>query len=162
MPRVYLGIGSNIEPQANIRSGLQTLRERYGTLSVSTVYRTEAIGFEGDDFYNLVVGFDTGLPLRTLAKELREIEYRHGRRRDETKYSSRRLDIDILLYGHEILHDQGIDVPRSDISRYYFVLGPLVELDPALRHPETGVELADLWADMTKDPISLCPVELDL
>jgi 2-amino-4-hydroxy-6-hydroxymethyldihydropteridine diphosphokinase len=162
MPRVYLGIGSNIQPQANIRSGIQVLRERYGELVVSTAYRTEAVGFEGDDFYNLVVGFDTEAALEILATDLRDIEYRHGRRKNEAKYSSRHLDIDILLYGKRIQHGEGVDVPRSDITRYYFVLGPLVELDPTLCHPESGEALADLWADMNKDLIDLCPVRIDL
>jgi 2-amino-4-hydroxy-6-hydroxymethyldihydropteridine diphosphokinase len=145
MPRVFVGVGSNINRETNIRSGLRALRDLFGDLRVSTIYQTAAVGFEGDDFYNLVVSFDSEEPIRRVAAMLREIEFAHGRRPVETRYSSRTLDLDLLLYGTEIVHETGLNVPREDITRYDFVLGPLVELAPDLCHPETGERLAQLW-----------------
>lgn len=145
MPRVFVGVGSNIDREANIRSGLKALRVRFDDLQVSTIYQTAAVGFEGDDFYNLVVSFNTDEPIRRVAAILREIEFQHGRRPVETRYSSRTLDLDLLLYGTDIVHEPGLNVPRADITLYDFVLAPLVELAPSLCHPETGERLAQLW-----------------
>ena len=77
----------------------EEIRSCYGELTLSPVYETEAFGFEGDDFYNLVVGLKTELPIHELAHDLREIEYQFGRSRNETRYSSRTLDVDLLLFG---------------------------------------------------------------
>ena len=85
MTQVYLGVGSNIDREKNIRNGLledTVMLWRVDTLSPA--YETKAFGFEGDDFYNLVVGLKTNLPIHELAHDLREIEFQFGRSRDET------------------------------------------------------------------------------
>src|SRR5690606_10625179 len=98
MGRVYVSIGSNLEPEANIPSALVELRRRYGALIVSPVYESEAVGFKGDNFYNLVVGFDTDQEVHAVIRNLREIERRHKRRRSDRRFAPRTLDLDLLLY----------------------------------------------------------------
>src|SRR3569623_1514674 len=78
MARVYVSVGSNIDRERYIRAGLAALRERYGPLQCSRIYESKAVGFDGDDFYNLVVGFDTEQPVRDVAAALREIEQQNA------------------------------------------------------------------------------------
>ena len=148
MSRVALGIGSNIDRRANIRCAVELLRERFGEVKVSPVYRSRAVGFEGPDFYNLVCIVDTELEIGELQSELRRIETSRGRQRTDERFLSRTLDIDILLFDDADLHDLGYDVPRSEITRYAFVLKPLADLAPTLRHPESGIEFQELWRQL--------------
>ena len=146
MPRVYVSIGSNIDRERNIRGALHDLRERYGNLVCSRVYETPALGFAGDPFYNLAVAFDTTDSVDQVARELARIESAHGRRRDgPPKYSARTLDLDMLLYGNLVRHDSGLDIPRGEITERDFVLGPLAEIAPDLKHPETGETFEAMW-----------------
>jgi len=145
MTRVYVSIGSNIEPLRHVRTGLADLRRHFGKLISSSVYETTAIGFEGDNFYNLVVGFDTDKGIYDVAHILRTIEKNHGRQRTSNRFSARTLDLDILLYNDLILNDDKVEVPREEIMKYAFVLLPLVEIAPTLRHPITGQSYTDLW-----------------
>lgn len=146
MSAVYISIGSNIDPAKNIRSALSMLKERFGNLQLSTIYQNPAVGFEGDDFYNLVAGFETEYSIDVLEEELDAIEETHGRKRDQPKFSSRPLDLDLLLYGdHVIIKDGRQKLPRHEITRYAFVLGPLAELIPEQQHPVNGKTYAELW-----------------
>lgn len=155
MPRVYLGIGSNVAREANIAGALASLRERFAPLTVSPVYESQAVGFDGARFYNLVAGFDTEVDLLALHGELSDIEYRHGRRPPRRRATPRPLDLDILLYGHRVSRANGIEVPRRDILEYAFVLRPLADIAPDLRHPANGRRIADLWQafDQTAQPL---------
>tara|TARA_R110000782_G_scaffold13730_10_gene40302 strand:+ start:203 stop:697 length:495 start_codon:yes stop_codon:yes gene_type:complete len=143
MNQVYLGIGSNINRESNIRDGLLEIQSCYGELTLSPIYETKAFGFDGDDFFNLVVGLKTELPIGELAHDLREIEFQFGRSRNETRYSSRTLDVDLLLFGDEV-HEKH-HVPRSDIIEFGFVLKPLSDIAPDLKHPVTGMTMTQLW-----------------
>ncbi|MGH8605998.1 MAG: 2-amino-4-hydroxy-6-hydroxymethyldihydropteridine diphosphokinase [Gammaproteobacteria bacterium] len=147
MARVYVSIGSNIEREQNIRNAVKALGEAFGELTLSTVYETEAVGFAADNFFNLVVGFDTEADVRGVAQQLREIEQWHGRQHTSPKLKSRTLDLDLLLYEGVVSHEREIDLPRKDIIDYAFVLRPLCEIAPDCVHPETGQRLAELWAD---------------
>lgn len=147
MARVYVSIGSNIDRERNIREAVKALAEAFGELTLSTVYETEPVGFVADNFYNLVVGLDTELGVHAVARRLREIEHRHGRRRISPKLKSRTLDLDLLLYDDVVSHERELDLPRPDITEYAFVLRPLCEIAPNRVHPETGQRLADLWAN---------------
>ncbi len=158
MAWVCVGIGSNIEPERNIRQALAELRRRFGTLTVSTVYANPAIGFAGDDFLNLVVKFDTDLPVHDLAAQLREIEARHQPRGETGKFVSRALDLDLLLYADLVLDENGVRVPRPEITRYAFVLRPLAEVAGDRRHPLLGVSLSQLWARFDQSREILRPV----
>lgn len=141
--QAWVGVGSNIEPERHIRMALGALAERYGLLTLSSVYRSRAEGFEGDDFLNLVVGFRTPEPAAAVVAELERLHAAAGRVRGAQAFAARTLDLDLLLYGDAILPE--LKIPRDDVTRYGFVLGPLAEVAPALRHPVTGETMAALW-----------------
>ncbi|MCK5662286.1 MAG: 2-amino-4-hydroxy-6-hydroxymethyldihydropteridine diphosphokinase [Thiotrichaceae bacterium] len=148
---IYVGIGSNIEQEKYIRISAVSLQETFGAdcqLQLSPVYKTQAVGFEGDDFYNLVARFFTELSPYEVEKSLKEIEHQHGRQRNQNKFSARNLDIDLLLYDQDIIHSNGINVPRDEIEKYAFVLSPLADLAPELIHPETKKTISDMWTKL--------------
>lgn len=146
MERVYLSLGSNVERERNIPGGLWALRERFGPLTVSTLYECPAVGFDGDDFYNLVAAFDSAEPLHDVHAAIHAIEDRFGRNRTAAKFSPRTLDIDLLLYGDRIVRDDRLVLPRPEIERVAFVLCPLAELAGSHLHPVRGESYAALWA----------------
>ena len=150
MPHVWVSIGSNIERERHIRAALAELRARFGSVVVSPVYETEAVGFEGDAFFNLVAGFDTGLAPGDLHGALREIEARHGRERSGGKFAARTLDLDLLTYGDAVTTDGGKALPRDEILRYAFVLAPLADVAGAELHPELGESYASLWQRLAR------------
>lgn len=159
MARVYVSIGSNIRREQNIRAGVADLAARFGPLLLSSVYESEAVGFVGASFYNLVAGFDTVLTPQQVAAGLRAIEEAHGRERGGPRFSSRTLDIDLLLYDDLVLHEGTLEIPRKEITQNAFVLWPLAEIAPQLRHPELGVSYAALWEAFDKTSQPLWPVE---
>lgn len=161
MTRVYVGIGSNIERDKNIRAGVAALDRQYGPLILSNVYESRAWGFEGANFYNLVAGFDTDDTLEQVADNLRRIEFAFGRQRGKQRFVSRRLDLDLLLYGDLIRHDD-YDVPREDIIRYAFVLCPLAEIAGSERHPEKGDTYAEMWQSFNADGQSVWIADCNL
>lgn len=146
MEQVYVSIGSNINREEMIRSCVASLSDTFGELTRSSVYESISVGFEGDNFLNMVVGFQANDPEELVAK-LRQIEQAHGRTREEKKYASRTLDLDLLLFGDQDLHDRGFDVPRDEITRYAFVLGPLAELIPDSVHPIKCKTFIDMWSE---------------
>ncbi|MDF9393024.1 MULTISPECIES: 2-amino-4-hydroxy-6-hydroxymethyldihydropteridine diphosphokinase [Methylococcus] len=145
MPEVFVSIGSNIDRDRHIPSALAALRDAFGTLRVSSVYETAAVGFEGDPFYNLVVGFTTELPLADVARALARIEADHGRTRESRKFSARTLDLDLLLYGDAVVSEGKLKLPRKELTEYAFMLEPLAEIAPDLKHPVLGVSFRELW-----------------
>ncbi len=151
MAKVYLGLGSNIDPEKNLRLGIGELGARFGMLELSNVYRSAAVGFDGDDFLNLVTGFESDSSPAQLHAVLMEIHVLVGRTSGKSRYSPRTLDIDLLLYDDLVLDEPPIRIPRSDILKYSFVLGPLAEIAPQLRHPETGKLITEHWAEYDKE-----------
>lgn len=145
MARVYVSIGSNIDKEDNIPSSVGALQERFGYLDISNVYETKAIGFEGDDFHNLVVGFDTDYSPKEVSLILKQIEADHGRTRGKEKFESRTLDLDQLLYGDLVMQMDGVNLPHPDIFLYNFVLKPLAELAGDVLHPEEEQTIDVLW-----------------
>ncbi len=141
----YLGIGSNIDAEANLRLAVRELRRRFGEVALSPVYRSRPVGFEGTDFLNAVVGLDTELPPQQIVQVLEEIHALAGRQRDERRLVSRTLDIDLLLYDGLVLEKP--QLPRHDVLAYNFVLRPLAEIVPDFVHPVTGRKLGDHWRD---------------
>jgi len=150
MPEVFLSIGSNIDRERHIPSALAELERRFGPLTASSTYETAAVGFEGPAFHNLVVAFATELPIAEIARILTEIEEMHGRTRQCHKFSSRTLDLDLLLYGDMVGEEGRHKLPRDEILRYAFVLEPLAEIAPDLKHPLADQRYADLWAAFDK------------
>jgi 2-amino-4-hydroxy-6-hydroxymethyldihydropteridine diphosphokinase len=149
--RIYISLGSNIDREANTRNGIDALRQNYGGLLLSSVYESEAVGFEGDSFYNMVIALETCAPVLAVASTLRFIEEAHGRDRSAPKFSSRSLDLDLLLYNDLIIDKQGLQLPRDEILQRAFVLLPLSEIAPDLLHPQVGKPYADLWFGFDKD-----------
>lgn len=158
MPRVFVGIGSNIDREASVRNGVADLCKQYGELQLSSVYESEAVGFEGDAFYNLVAAFDTKDSIDQVITTLTEIEETHGRARGSERFSSRTLDLDLLLYGDLVASGEGYHVPRDEIPRYAFVLWPLSELEPAMKHPQTGETFLSMWEGFDKRNQALLPI----
>ena len=150
---VYVGIGSNIDQEKYIRLAVQYLKESFGKncqLRLSPVYKTQAVGFEGDDFFNLVACFSTDLSPFDVEKKLKEIEHHNGRRRNQEKFSARTLDIDLLLYDQAIINQDGISIPRDEIEKYAFVLSPLADLSPELIHPQTKLTVLEMWKALSQ------------
>jgi len=161
VPRVFVGIGSNIEREANIRSAVQRLTERHGPLTLSSVYESRSVGFTGENFYNLVAGFDTDMPVERLIDDLHDIEQAHGRVRSGQRYEPRTLDLDVLLYGDLVRHDQRVDVPRRELLEYAFALQPLAEIAPGHIHPETKQSILTHWTKLKHQTTTLTRVEFD-
>ncbi|NNC67358.1 MAG: 2-amino-4-hydroxy-6-hydroxymethyldihydropteridine diphosphokinase [Gammaproteobacteria bacterium] len=145
MARVYVSIGSNIDKEKNIPSSVKALQEHFGDLDISNVYETKAVGFEGDDFHNLVVGFDTDESPLEISNVLKKVEADHDRTRGKEKFESRTLDLDQLLYGDLVMQMDGVNLPHTDILRYNFVLKPLTELAGEVEHPEEEKTINELW-----------------
>jgi 2-amino-4-hydroxy-6-hydroxymethyldihydropteridine diphosphokinase len=152
--RGYISIGSNIEKEKNILSALRALAMFFGGLVVSSTYETEAVGFTGDTFHNLIVGFDSDLDVKTIAEQLRQIELDHGRTRECKKFSSRTLDLDLILYGDLVITEGRLQIPRDEIERYAFVLEPLAEIAGDLRHPASKISYRELWERFDKSGIT--------
>ncbi|MFT6958435.1 MAG: 2-amino-4-hydroxy-6-hydroxymethyldihydropteridine diphosphokinase [Halieaceae bacterium] len=159
MARVYLGVGSNIERERYIVAGLDALQGLFGELALSPVYDSEAIGFEGQPFLNLVAAVDTELSLAELAARLRHIETEHGRPAHASPNSSRQLDIDILLYDQLVGVINGVELPRGEIMHNAFVLRPLAELAPERLHPVVEQSYHALWQAYDKSTQALKRVD---
>jgi 2-amino-4-hydroxy-6-hydroxymethyldihydropteridine diphosphokinase len=154
--KIYLGIGSNIEPRKNVAAGLKSLNVLFSKLEQSPTYLAPPFGFVGDDFHNLVVSADTELSIEQVVKALRQIEFDHGRPEQAVKFSSRSLDIDLLLYGDYVGKVDGAKIPRSDIDKFDFVLRPLQDIAAKNIHPVSGKSFAELWGEMVcKDELAL-------
>jgi 2-amino-4-hydroxy-6-hydroxymethyldihydropteridine diphosphokinase len=160
MTRVYISVGSNQQPRQNVRRALDYLQQRFAPLVISPVYESVAVGFDGDNFLNLVVAFDTELSLSELDAELDRIEQECGRVRSAQRFTSRTMDLDLLLYGALVRHDDEWDLPRQEIASYAFVLKPLADIAPQLQHPETGISFSRMWQEGDFDSQSLWRVDL--
>jgi len=160
MADVYVSIGSNIDKQANIKSCLQELADHFGGLVLSPIYESEAVGFEGDTFYNLVAKFETDMSVGELNQSLKAIEDKYGRDRSGPKFSGRTLDIDILTYDDLVGEFDGVQLPRDEITKNAFVLLPLQDIAPDEVHPEQQVTYARLWFFFDKESQKLWQVAL--
>lgn len=147
MATCFVSVGSNIDKAKNIVAGLQSLRETFGDLIVSPIYETEAVGFDGENFYNFVVGFESNLAAHDIFEKLRELEFRHGRLKNSQKFSPRTLDLDLLLYDEAIIDDGILKLPRGDIEHYLFVLQPLADIAPNLSHPTSKKTYAQMLSE---------------
>jgi 2-amino-4-hydroxy-6-hydroxymethyldihydropteridine diphosphokinase len=150
MSRGYISIGSNIDKDKHIPASLDALNVHFGKLSISSIYESAPIGFIGNTFYNLVVGFNSQLNVKEVAKILHQIELDNGRTRDSQKFSSRTLDLDLILYDALVINDGTLQLPRDEIERYAFVLEPLAEIAPNLKHPISSLTYTNLWKTFDK------------
>ena len=162
MARVYVGLGSNIDPEKNLKLGVRELRWRYGDIDLSPAYVSAPLGFEGDDFVNLVAGFNSSESPENIQRQIEFVHDLAGRNRTKDKFVSRSLDIDLLLYDDLVMDGPKIRLPRADVLDYSFVLRPLSELDPERLHPVSGRSLAEHWQEFDADSHPLQPVDVIL
>ncbi|HET9819581.1 MAG TPA: 2-amino-4-hydroxy-6-hydroxymethyldihydropteridine diphosphokinase [Rhodanobacteraceae bacterium] len=153
MPRVYLSLGSNVEPERHLRDALEALRGRFGKVVASPVYRSAAVGFEGAPFLNCAAAFDSDATHDALRAWLRGLEDASGRNRDLPRYADRTLDLDIALWCEAGACDS--DLSREEFERAH-VLAPLADIAPDLREPFAGETLAARWQQLRA---SLPPLE---
>ena len=161
MTAVYVAAGSNVDPERNLARACAQISAAWPDARFSRAYRNAAVGFEGPEFINLVVGFATGESLRDVLTRLHAIESACGRPRNAPKWASRTMDLDILLYGHLVLAEPDLTLPRPDLLRRPYMLGPAAEIAPHFVHPVADRTLAGLWRDLqVREPHELRPVEL--
>lgn len=157
LSRVYISLGSNIEPERFLKSGLSDLSYHFGELLLSSVYESEAVGFKGSNFLNMVVGVDTDLSIGELVSLFKQIEQDNGRLVGAKKFAPRTLDLDLLLYGDKVTLDP-VELPRAEILTNAFVLWPMAELAPDLAHPSVNTRYQTLWHEYDKTQQKLWPI----
>jgi 2-amino-4-hydroxy-6-hydroxymethyldihydropteridine diphosphokinase len=145
MPQVFVAAGSNVAPEEHMALATRELKRVFPDARFSPWYRNRAVGFEGADFINLVAGFTTMLTVEELLSELRAIEALCGRGRDAPRWAPRSMDLDVLLYGDLVCQQPGLTLPRPDLLVRAYMLGPLNDIAPALKHPQTGLTIAEHW-----------------
>ena len=142
MPEAYVGIGSNLgDREGNVRRALELLGAdpAIEIIAVSTLRETTPVGLlEQPDFVNGAAHVRTELLPRELLDRLLDVERRLGRVRTGERYGPRTIDLDLLLYGQEIVEEPGLRVPHPRLAERRFVLEPLLDLDPALSVPGRG------------------------
>ena len=146
MKTAFLGLGSNMDAKRHIKVAVHALIQKFGDAEISPIYRSKAVGFDGEDFVNLVARVQTELKPMELRHYLRTLEDAHGRDRDVSKWSDRTLDIDILLFDKLVTDNDKLKLPRPEILHFAHVLKPLADIAPDLVHPLEGLSYEELWA----------------
>jgi 2-amino-4-hydroxy-6-hydroxymethyldihydropteridine diphosphokinase len=158
MPAVYLAAGSNVEPERNLARAVAEIAREFPGARFSAWYRNRAVGFEGEDFINLVAGFDTSLPVREVLRRLHAIEACCGRERSAPRWAPRPMDLDVLLYGDLVCDEPGLKLPRPDLLKRAYMLGPLAQLAPEVLHPTAKLSVGELWRRFDQSAHALTPV----
>jgi 2-amino-4-hydroxy-6-hydroxymethyldihydropteridine diphosphokinase len=159
VPAVYVAAGSNVEPERHVALALADLSGEFPGARSSPWYRNRALGFDGADFINLVVGFTTTLGVRAVLARLHAIEARCGRERDAPRWAPRTMDLDVLLYGDLVCDEPGLKLPRPDLLKRAYMLGPLAALAPEVMHPTAHLTIGELWRrfDRSAHPLEPLP-----
>jgi 2-amino-4-hydroxy-6-hydroxymethyldihydropteridine diphosphokinase len=142
---VLVGIGSNQNREVCLQAALDALTDWFGELALSPVYESQAVGFDGSPFLNMVAGFNTAMPLAELSRRFKQLEADHGRLRGSARFAAQTLDIDILTYGDQVGVFCGVELPRAEILVNAFVLKPLADVAGSRLHPQRGQSYQDLW-----------------
>ena len=158
MSTAWLGLGSNVNAESHIAVAIEALQKTFDAVALSPAYTSTSVGFDGDDFINMVARVETDMSPLELRQYLRELEDQYGRKRDVPKFSDRSLDIDILLYDDLVLLSPVLEIPRAEIIKYAHVLKPLADLDPDLIHPTKSCSMSDIWASSGLSDESLTPL----
>jgi 2-amino-4-hydroxy-6-hydroxymethyldihydropteridine diphosphokinase len=158
----YISGGSNVEPERHIALAAHELKRSFPGTRFSRCYRNRAVGFDGPDFINFAAELPVKGDASSLRAELQRIEALCGREPGAPRWAPRSMDLDLLLYGDTVFSQPGLVVPRPDLLRRAFMLGPLAELAPALVHPVELKRLDSLWHSFDRAAHPLVPVPLDL
>jgi 2-amino-4-hydroxy-6-hydroxymethyldihydropteridine diphosphokinase len=149
MAQVYISLGSNINREHYVEQGLNALATEFGQLTLSSLFESESIGFDGDPFYNMVIALATSKSIEQVVQLLRDIEFANGRTLDAKKFSPRTLDLDLLLFDDFILSTPA-QIPRDEITKNAFVLWPLAEVAASLEQPREKLTYQQLWQAYNK------------
>lgn len=160
MADAYVAAGSNVRPRESLVKALALLAREFPGLRSSPAYANPAVGFDGDDFVNLVVAFPAPQPTESLLEALKAVERACGREPGAPKWGPRTLDLDLLLHGDRVGRVAGKALPHPDLLTRAWVLGPLAELAPALVHPVANETMAALWGRFDRDAHPLTRVAL--
>jgi len=156
----YLCLGSNIKPEHYIRFAVQRLQRDFKNVKTSNLYRSTAIGFEGDDFLNLAVSLETDFSLGELLVYVDKLEKEAGRvRLFRGNYDSRTLDVDVVMFGDLLGQHKGREWPSEDIQDNAHVLLPISEIAGNQKHPILGVKFKTLWKNFDQDKQHLKQVD---
>jgi 2-amino-4-hydroxy-6-hydroxymethyldihydropteridine diphosphokinase len=155
MKTVYIGIGSNLgDPIQNCLDAVDRIGKipDCNIIGVSKLYQTQPVGVEGQGWYvNAVVSISTGISARDLIERLLDIEAGMGRTRERGRWEPRIIDLDILLFGQEIIHEEDLIVPHPRMHERRFVLSPMADLEPDLIHPSLGKTMTELLQEIPED-----------
>jgi 2-amino-4-hydroxy-6-hydroxymethyldihydropteridine diphosphokinase len=152
---VYLSLGANLGNRAaNLRLALRYLSSLAPAREVSSLYETAPVGnADQPTFYNAVCRVATGLTPGALLQYLKSVEFEIGRR-PAPKWASRPLDLDLLLYGERVIDAPGLTVPHPRLVERGFVLVPLAEIAPELRHPLLGRSIAEIASSLPEGDLA--------
>jgi 2-amino-4-hydroxy-6-hydroxymethyldihydropteridine diphosphokinase len=159
---VFVAAGSNVEPEKNLARACAEIAHTWPDAHFSRAYRNVAVGFEGPDFINLVIGFSAAQPLHSVIEKLRGIETNCGRPRYAPKWASRTMDLDVLLFGDLVEKTTEYTLPRPDLLKRPYMLGPLAEIAADVVHPTERRTIGELWAAFDRDGHQMTPVRVDL
>jgi 2-amino-4-hydroxy-6-hydroxymethyldihydropteridine diphosphokinase len=162
MTDVFVAAGSNVEPEKNLARACREITWTWPDAIFSRAYRNKAVGFEGPDFINMVLGFKSDDRIETVLTRLRDIEVICGRARNSPKWASRAMDLDVLLFGSRVEKTDDYILPRPDLLKRPYMLGPMAEIAPAVMHPTAHKTIAELWREFDRDAHTMVPVSIEL
>jgi 2-amino-4-hydroxy-6-hydroxymethyldihydropteridine diphosphokinase len=158
----YVSGGSNLDAESRLPQAARELKARYPGARFSHCYRNKSVGFDGPDFINFVAELPVAGQAFALREHLQRIERLCGRPESAPRWAPRSMDLDLLLFGNQVIDEPGLKVPRPDLVRWAFMLGPLAELAPDLVHPVEQTTMGELWRRFDSRENPLLPVALDL
>lgn len=156
----YVSVGSNVDKEKHTKAGLDGMYLAFGELILSSVFESESVGFEGNNFYNLVIKASTTLSIAQVCVVLKQIEQDNKRQRVEKKFAPRTLDLDLLLYDRQVITGP-IELPRPEVLYNAFVLKPLAEIAPDEIHPVVKESYANLWQKYDKSQQKLWAIKFE-